>query len=489
MNRLLLIAALLIFGKPAFAHVGTASVFVQGKAGPYAMYVTVTPPPVIPGEAQVSVLCDDAALKSMSVQANVLAGLSARNMPEGQALAPGPPGSHEFHGAVWIMTQGSWQVRLTAFGSGGEGTLAVPLPASPVKLMRMSRPFGALLLVLGLVLIAAVAAIAAAALREAATEPGAEPSAADARHGRMAAAITVGMVAVILLAGHHLWQQEITRYTQNIYQPLAMTVTVGGDVLHLRLRPPLTAKELFSSRRLDDLVLDHDHLMHLYMIRWPGMDVVYHVHPEQVSAGDFDLTLPSVVPGDYRLFADIVHADGFPETASGAMHLDAAIGVAPAADDAGGPLPEFPQRPADTIALADGYHYEFNVDSPQRNASGQGLRANTPVVLRFTLLDRAGRPPADMQNYMGMLGHVAVLRSDGSVFAHIHPEGSAAMAATMMAEAAAGKPRNMTSASAGPLPNSAGFPFGFPSAGTYRLIVQMKHGQNVETGSTDVVVR
>ncbi len=352
--------------------------------------------------------------------------------------------------------------------------------------MHMSRGFGALLLVLGVILIAAVASIAAAALREASAEPGVEPTPSDSRRGRVGAVIAVGVVGLVLFAGDRLWKQEITRYRQNIYQPLEMTATRDGDVLHLRLRPPTTALEIFSSRRLDDLVLDHEHLMHLYVVRWPGMDVAYHLHPRQVSAGAFELALPAVSRGDYRLFADIVHADGFPETAVASLQMDAAQGVPLRGDDASGDLPAFPQSAGSKIALFDGYRYEFRADTPQGNAAVRELRAGDAVLLRFTLLDPAGRAPADMRNYMGMLGHVAVLRSDGRVFAHIHPEGSAAMAATMMADEAAGQ--SMASAANGQLANSAAFPFGFPSAGTYRVIIQMKHGETVETGSTDVVV-
>ena len=481
---------LLILAAPAFAHVGTASVFLQGKAGPYSVYVTVTPPAVIPGEAQVSVLCDDPTLQSISVQANILAGISARNMPAGLPLQPGPAGSHELHGTVWIMTQGSWQVRLTAAGSLGSGALAVPLPASPVRLMRMSRPFAGLLLVLGLFLIAAVAAIAAAALREAAVDPGAEPTPADSRHGRVAALAAVVFFAVLLFGGNLLWRQEITRYTQNIYQPLEMTPTLNPDtgILHLRLRPPATAQEIFSSRRLDDLILDHNHLIHLYAVRWPAMDAAFHLHPTQVSAGDFDLPLPTMPPGDYRLFADIVHADGFPETAVAQLHLDPlrlAAGHPLAGDDAYGNLPPFPQRESAEISLPDGYRYHFTLDSLQQ--STQPVRANAPTILRFTLLDPSNHPPTDIENYMGMLGHLAVLRSDGSVFAHIHPDGSAAMAAMMMANAATGQPMQMA-ASTAVLPNTGAFPFGFPSPGTYRLIIQMKHGATVETGATDILV-
>jgi hypothetical protein len=38
------------------------------------------------------------------------------------------------------------------------------------------------------------------------------------------------------------------------------------------------------------------------------------------------------------------------------------------------------------------------------------------------------------------------------------------------------------------LPNTATFPFGFPVAGSYRIVIQMKHGEIVETGSVDLNV-
>jgi hypothetical protein len=496
-SRRLLLGLLLAFAVPARAHIGTSNVFVQGNAGPYPVYVTLTPPAVIPGEATVSVICAGTNVRTVMAQANVLEGASARNMPEGIALTPGPPGSHEFHGTVWIMTQGSWQVRLEVTGDAGVGTLSIPLPASPTRVMRMSRPFGALLIVLGVLLIAGFASLAAALVREAQTEPGVEPTPADRRNGHRAAVIAVVVCVLLLGFGNRLWRQEISRTSDNIYQPLTMTPTLTpGGRLHLQLRPPSTAQEIFSTRRLDDLVLDHNHLMHLYLLRWPAMDVAYHLHPEQVSAGDFDLDLPTIPSGDYRLFADIVHATGFPETATAELHLDVPHGRALSGDDAQGTLPAFPAAPlSSSMLLPDDYQYRFAITVPGSDtASEQTIHANTPVVLRFTLLDAAGKAPADMANYMGMLGHAAIVKSDGSVFAHIHPDGSVAMAAYMMANAAAA-PRSanmmpgMDMSAATALPNTAAFPFGFPSAGRYRIIVQMKHGATVETGAVDVLVK
>jgi hypothetical protein len=42
---------------------------------------------------------------------------------------------------------------------------------------------------------------------------------------------------------------------------------------------------------------------------------------------------------------------------------------------------------------------------------------------------------------------------------------------------------NMTPS--GPLPAEVGFPYGFPTAGRYRIFIQMKHGSKVETGVFD----
>jgi len=98
-----------------------------------------------------------------------------------------------------------------------------------------------------------------------------------------------------------------------------------------------------------------------------------------------------------------------------------------------------------------------------------------------------------MQNYMGMLGHAAILKIDGTVFAHIHPEGSIAMAAYMMVnhspDAMAGMEMSGMQMPAEKLSNVVEFPYGFPTAGRYRIIIQMKQGGKIETGAFDLAVQ
>jgi hypothetical protein len=112
-------------------------------------------------------------------------------------------------------------------------------------------------------------------------------------------------------------------------------------------------------------------------------------------------------------------------------------------------------------------------------------RAKEATLFRFRLLTPDGKVPKDMAFYMGMLGHAAFVKTDGTAFAHIHPDGSAAMAAVMLAGGQMSMPDMNTG---GGLPNEVNFPYGFPSSGRYRIIVQMKHGENVETGVFDADV-
>ena len=145
--------------------------------------------------------------------------------------------------------------------------------------------------------------------------------------------VTFAVLVAAVVLGNAWWKSEAANYSDYIYKPLLMQPTLrAGNVLDLQLRDP----GWLSDRKLDDFIPDHDHLMHLYMIRWPQMDVVYHLHPEPVSTGDFQLPLPSVPAGDYRLYADVVHAGGFPETIVGTVTLPAIAGRPLAGDDAEG---------------------------------------------------------------------------------------------------------------------------------------------------------
>ena len=315
-------------------------------------------------------------------------------------------------------------------------------------------------------------------------------------------AVTLVVVVAVLGLGGWWWRAEEASYRQNIFRPIRMQAELSpAGLLRLSLATPETAEpdrgarleQAFFTRTVDDLIPDHDHLMHLYAIREPDLDVVYHLHPKPSGTGLFQLQMPSMAPGRYRLYADIVHANGFPETLVANIDVPRDLpGRALAGDDAQAEAK--PWETADVSSnqfrLPDGYTMRW--DRPEGV-----LLAKKPKDFRFRLLDPRGQPASDMQLYMGMPGHAAFAKTDGAAFAHIHPSGTVSMASLMMAQQelpAKSSDMDMpgmdhSDMSQAGVPNEVSFPYGFPAPGRYRIIVQMKHGGTIETGIFDAAVQ
>lgn len=485
----LVLAALAI---TAQAHVGSPDIYLDGKAGPYQLFVTIRPPAVIPGVAQIEIRSQTPGVREIHAVPLPMAGPGARFAPVPDTLKRSPQDPQFFTGSLWMMATGSWEVRLTADGPLGKGILSVPVPSAALTTRKMQRGLGVLLSLLGLFLAVGVVAMAGAAVREAKAPPGTAPNPDARRRGRIAMSIAFFIAIAAVWGGNAWWNSEATGYGQRVYKPLQMKAGLDGSgmlTLNLAdpgwLKPPPGRIPLFT-RKMDDLVPDHDHLMHLYAIRQPGLDVVYHLHPDLAETGVFRLKLPAMRPGTYKLYADIVHATGFPETLVTTLDVPAVPGRPLASDDAAGSAPPWNQSPATstTFALPDGYRMEW--------LRPQILRSKEPVLYRFRLTDAAGRAPHDMALYMGMLGHAAFVKTDGTVFAHVHPEGSVSMAALALAQAQSGMDMpgmDHSTLAPGILPNEVSFPYGFPASGRYRIFVQMKHGTTIETGIFDASVK
>jgi hypothetical protein len=493
----LLLFAMLALAPRAYAHVGSPDVYAEGNAGPYKLSVVIRPPLVIPGVAEVEVRAQTGGIRGISITPLALVGEASKHPPTADAMKAPTSDPNYFTGQLWIMAPGSWQIRFTVDGDQGHGVWSVPLPAAAMGTRGMQRGLGIFLSILGIVLILGMTGIVGAAARESQLAPGESASPQRRRSAVTAMTVAFALLVAGAILGNWWWKSEAAEYSSQVYKPLGMNASLTtGNVLDLRIKDP----GWLGARRTGNFIPDHNHLMHLYMIRWPQMDVVFHLHPDQVASDQFTLALPTVPAGDYHLYADVVHASGFPETMVASADLPAIAGRALSGDDAEGQgTPVSGAGPATTqFVLPDGYTMVWNKPA--------ALVVRQPTDFRFTLLDRAGHPAEDTALYMGMLGHAAFVKTDGTVFAHIHPSGTASMAALMIAQsendalassghASSGSAPKMDMAQmpgmtmdGGRVPSSVSFPYGFPTPGRYRIFVQMKHASTVETGIFDVSV-
>ena len=483
MKRLLLTLLLLFVPAAAHAHVGSKDVFQTIHAGPYTFYVTIRPPNVIPGIATVEIRSTGAAVSSLDITPLPVTGEAAKHPPASDPMQPSTADPAFYTGAIWIMSSGTWQVRIEAHGAGGAQVASVPVLAVPIATLKMHRGLGLVLALLGIVLIVGMAGIVGASFRESSLRPGVAPSPLLRRRGLVATAISTAVMLLLVLASNHWWNVEAADYSDNIYMPSPTTATLNGNQLDLQIKliPP-KYKPRPGTAVADSYLPDHGHLMHLYAIRQPEMDAAFHLHPVQVGAEDFRTALPVMPAGTYKLYGDVVHASGFPETLLASVTIPAGMPGTPLAgeDASAAPAPLDQGLLGTSYKLPDGYTMQW-----ERPAS---LEAGTAYTFHFHLLDPQGKPAADMQPYLGMAGHAAFVKTDGSVFAHTHPEGSAAMADVMLASESTGSAPMQMDAPAELTPN-VNFPYGFPTAGRYRIFIQMKHGNTVETGVFDAQVK
>jgi hypothetical protein len=186
----------------------------------------------------------------------------------------------------------------------------------------------------------------------------------------------------------------------------------------------------------------HDEDLHLIAVR-RDLTGFQHVHPDLGPDGVWRIPL-ALTPGTWRLFADFTAgADGENRT----LGADLAV----AGEYAPSPLPE----PSHT-AEVDGYTVTLTGE----------LAAGSESELTLSV-SRDGRPVTDLQPYLAAYGHLVALRDGDLAYLHVHPAGEPGDGVTR------------------PGPDVTFFTTA-PSAGTYRLFLDFRHGDVVRTASFTV---
>jgi hypothetical protein len=474
---------LLMLGPFALAHVGSPIVYFEGAAGPYQLLVTVNPPAMVPGIAQVEVRVTSGTVSSISVSPVYVNGKDQGLPPTADSLQPSAADPQWFTGKVWMMESGSWEVRVEVAGTQGTGKLAIPVPVFARRTLPMEKVLGALLFGLMLFLSIGIVSIAGTAAREGGLAAAELPSPRNRRIGYIAMAVATVLVVIILAFGNWWWNAQADDLKHRVLYstpPLRVSFNWADSSTHGTDQLTLLIDEDFWHKTRKDqwsmsLIPDHGHLMHVFLLRVPAMDRFYHLHPEQASDGSFTVRLPAMPAGKYKIFADIVRGTGFPETLVSEIDLPDVKGEPLSGDDSGVTASAFElsSAPVNVAQLSDGGRMVWEQNTSE-------LKARQVSWFRFRVENAGHQPVNDLEPYMGMAGHAEFVRSDLSVFAHVHPAGSVPMASLMIVQQDFGVPMDHSSMHS--VPAEVSFPYGFPQPGEYRLFVQVKRCGQVETG-------
>ncbi|MBC7789120.1 MAG: hypothetical protein H7Z74_04160 [Anaerolineae bacterium] len=496
MRRLVRAAAVVVILAVTSAHVGSPDVYFKGKAGAYDVNVIVRPPGVVPGLADITVQVTDEVVRRVTVQP-VFWQTSTAGAPRPDVAVPVKGETGLYSAQLWLMRSGAYSVYVSVEGPAGVGTAIVPLNSLATRRFTMELPTGGLLAGLGLFLFFGLLSIVSAATRDASLEPGAH---ADPRHKWRTRFVTGGAAVILLLAitgGKNWWDNEDAAYRRSLAGPLTARASIRMDGSRPVLRFSLEDSAWFGGRTTP-LIPDHGKMIHLFAVRAPALDAFAHLHPIRVDSANFEATLPRLPAGEYRVYADLVHASGFSRTNADTIDIPDLLSSSSASSDAddGWRIPaNVPEAaPATQSALADGSVMRWE------NAGTQ-LLAGKPSVLRFAVRTAQGGP-VELQPYMSMPGHAAITRFDGSVFVHPHPMGTISMASQRSFRQRASGDTSLESITAALSRDSedtshmlhdgttgeVSFPYVFPQPGKYRIWVQVKRDGQILTGVFDANV-
>ncbi|GAB4189944.1 MAG: hypothetical protein OHK0057_33320 [Thermoflexibacter sp.] len=292
------------------------------------------------------------------------------------------------------------------------------------------------------------------------------------------------------------------------------------------------------------LIPDHGKLMHLFLVRQGTMDAFAHLHPVRKDTLTFESILPPLPAGKYLVYADIVRYPGQTHTITDTLEISE----------------------SESKRLSASYQVEKNTDQDDTYVITNPLNATSPLLtsesiticgspgvktylqdsssiiweenpkleagklypLKFSVQAPQGQKK-QLEPYLGMMGHAAVIKDDGTVYIHLHPTGSYSSAAQQILQARINTDDKKFTTQ---FPNSkvfkdsidkfltylemlsedkrneyfmtsmkhtvqdslhqdhasVSFPYTFPEAGNYRIWVQVKRNGRILTGVFDAKV-
>ncbi len=512
--RLLALLCLVILGTaPAQAHVGSPDVFFDGMVGPWLAHITIRMPNVVPGQAEILVQVQSKEPVTVTF-APLTSGIAISNAPPPEIAQPVRGETNLYSGQLWLMTSGAYSIDVHVRGTSGDGEVQVPIDSVARAQLPLPLALGQVLVALGLLLFVSAMAIIAAAASESTLASDTGPGVRNRRKYWMAASVTGLVLALGLWEGKKWWDSEESSFRTRImtggWPDMDAQVRIEGSQRILSLNLGRKAFNLPSPNARAALVPDHGKMLHLFMVGKSNPSEFCHLHPIYHGGAGYEVALPPLPEGDYEMFCDLTLAQsGFSSTATNVIHLPGIPAVTPAVG-----TNYLDPDPDDSWSISGNAVGRENpeIDTPCKLAGGteivwkshSPLRANRDAALQFQVRDESGRP-AHLEPYMGMMSHAAIVRSDGQVFAHLHPSGNYSMAAQNFFEAKMskedderGRARKALLISGwkngvGRWPPGGGssfvaLPYEFPTPGDYTVWVQIKTGGQVQTAAFNATV-
>ncbi len=515
-------------------HIGSAGVVHEGKAGNYSVQVYVEPPDVIPGTAKVSVMVDGNDIKSVKMSP-IYYWTGDEGSPRSDEGVMTEAGKYE--GKIWLMENGAASVKVVIEGARGKGEVLIPIAALSTAQRQLPSSLGWVLAGLALLLVGIMTTIIGASTGDSLLKVGENENNLTKKRRLVGSTIGASFCGLLLFGGNMWWNAETADYQRNIYRPYTATSSVslrnGQRILNFKIDSASV-----KGRSMSFIIPDHGKLMHMFLVKEGSMEVFAHLHPSRKDTLTFEAPLPNMPAGKYLIFADVLRYHSLQNTITDTVEIPQTPKV--------NVMPMLMGDSDDTFVVTNALNKSANsvvdesiticgspgVKTKLQDGSSivweekpnQKLIAGKVYDLKFSVLAPDGKP-AELQTYLGMMGHAAVIKDDASVYIHLHPNGTYSSTAVQVLQKridetsnkrpnlnnakkfrdsvdnVLAKLQSMTEAERdkllmGDMRHEANghhngqvtFPYVFPKAGHYRIWLQVKREGKILTGVFDANV-
>lgn len=515
-------------------HIGSAGVVHEGKAGNYSVQVYVEPPDVIPGTAKVSVMVDGNDIKSVKMSP-IYYWTGDEGSPRSDEGIMTEAGKYE--GKIWLMENGAASVKVVIEGARGKGDVLIPIAALSTAQRQLPSSLGWILAGLALLLVGIMTTIIGASTGDSLLKVGEVENNSTKKRRIVGSTIGASFCGLLLFGGNMWWNAETADYQRNIYRPYTATSSIslrgGQRILNFKIDSTSV-----NGRSTSFIIPDHGKLMHMFLVKEGSMEVFAHLHPSRKDTLTFEAPLPNMPAGRYLIFADVLRYHSLQNTITDTVEIPQTPKVNVMATLTGDSDDTFVVTNAlnkttnsvvdesITICGSPGVKTKLQDGSSivWEEKPNQKLMAGKVYDLKFSVLAPDGKP-AELQTYLGMMGHAAVIKDDASVYIHLHPNGTYSSTAVQVLQKRIDETSNkrpnlnnakrfrdsvdnvlaklqtMTEAERDKLlmgnmkhelnghhGGQVTFPYVFPKAGHYRVWLQVKREGKILTGVFDANV-
>lgn len=174
-----------------------------------------------------------------------------------------------------------------------------------------------------------------------------------------------------------------------------------------------------DGRMVSSFEKTHDREVHLFLVR-DDLEHFAHLHPSVDASGNLRVAHVFPAGGSYRLYAEFKPRGGASTVARARLDVTGETGPSrPLTPDVPGRIEAGPLRA------------DVSLDPP---AADGGTR------ISFDLADPTGAPVADLEPWMGELGHLVLMTADGGQLVHTHFDHAASRPGRAVFSAHVGQP-------------------------------------------------